>query len=258
MYELLQKQEEERLERQRKVLELTSDTFAELFIDYPTLRVRDLSRAERIENGYISSTLSYGEILFEPFQKLLTILYRHGFSPESGGKFVDIGSGIGKAVFAAALCHQFNACVGIEILSSLHHLAERPISEKWRKLAQSKHKGKNNIDISFVRGDAQFLEHIWQEADVVFAHWTAFGSDLIGKYSKLAVKMKPRSYFISISHPLGPQALFHLLETVEVDMSWGKAIAYIQIRSDLPDPSSVLHPRVHLDHLISKWLKDEE
>jgi tRNA G46 methylase TrmB len=47
----------------------------------------------------------------------------YGFR-EVGGKFVDIGSGSGKAVFAAALLHKFDDCVGIEILEGLHNLAE--------------------------------------------------------------------------------------------------------------------------------------
>lgn len=37
--------------------------------------------------------------------------------------FYDLGSGVGKAVIAAAILHNFDKCVGIEYLGSLHSLA---------------------------------------------------------------------------------------------------------------------------------------
>jgi hypothetical protein len=255
MHEQLQREEEARKERELEILRQTQNSFRELFEDYPTEKVLELSRRERLENLYLSSTLSYGEILFAPFQKLLLSIYKYGFSPDMGGKFVDIGSGIGTAVFAACLCHQFHSVCGIEILTELYKIAEKPITEKWRKVAQAKHKEKNSIDLRFFVGDSQFLDNVWVDADVVFAHWTAFGIDLIEKYSKIAVRMKPRSFFISISHKLLDCALFTVLEKVEVDMSWGKAVAYIQQRTDIPDPKVVLHPRIYLDQLKAKWIE---
>ena len=254
MYEQLKREEVARLEREAEILRQTMDSYREVFDDYPTETVLEISRRERLGNLYLSSTLSYGEILFAPFQKLLLSLYKHGFNPDMGGKFVDLGAGIGTAVFAACLCHQFHSASGIEILSSLYKIADKPITEKWRKVAQNKHKEKNSIDLKFWLGDAQFLDIIWVDADVVFAHWTAFGNDLVEKYSKIAVRMKPRTFFISISHKLSDCALFTVLEKVEVDLHWGKAVAYIQQRSDVPDPTVVQHPRIYLDQLKAKWL----
>ena len=40
-----------------------------------------------------------------------------------GGVFVDLGSGSGKGILAAALTHNFDKCVGIEILDSLAKLS---------------------------------------------------------------------------------------------------------------------------------------
>jgi len=76
---------------------------------------KKISRAERKREGYISSTLTYGEVVFETFAELFDIIKeRHGGMPE-GGNFVDIGCGIGKPVFAAALLHNFRKCTGIEV-----------------------------------------------------------------------------------------------------------------------------------------------
>ncbi|GMI12482.1 hypothetical protein TrRE_jg665 [Triparma retinervis] len=79
-----------------------------------------VSRSERKREGYISSALTYGEVLFETFAELFKVVEeRHGGMPE-GGVFVDVGCGIGKPVFAAALLHNFRKCVGIEILEDLY------------------------------------------------------------------------------------------------------------------------------------------
>ena len=67
-----------------------------------------------------SSELSYGEISYIEYAYIFCQLYRHGLKREGlTGKFVDIGCGAGKALFATALLHDFKWCVGIEILGSL-------------------------------------------------------------------------------------------------------------------------------------------
>ena len=88
---------------------------------FPEDHGKQLSRTERKRENYISTTLTYGEIKFETFTELFHILKtRHGAMAEDGGVFVDIGCGIGKPVFCAALMHKFNRIVGIEILEDLY------------------------------------------------------------------------------------------------------------------------------------------
>lgn len=41
-------------------------------------------------------------------------------APGSWGVFVDLGSGLGKAVLTAHLVGGFQKCIGIELLESLH------------------------------------------------------------------------------------------------------------------------------------------
>jgi ubiquinone/menaquinone biosynthesis C-methylase UbiE len=50
-------------------------------------------------------------------------MYEHGLKKGFGGKFVDVGCGTGRPVFAACLLHDFDSCVGIEILTDLYKLA---------------------------------------------------------------------------------------------------------------------------------------
>lgn len=98
--------------------------FEELYADCDFRKARACSREERHKNEYSDPSLAYGEILWEPFaEAFLKLKSLYGFR-EVGGKFVDIGSGTAKPVFAAALLHKFDDCVGIEILEGLHNLAE--------------------------------------------------------------------------------------------------------------------------------------
>ena len=47
----------------------------------------------------------------------------HGSLPNSGAKFFDLGSGIGKTLIAARLVFSFASCHGVEILEGLHQAA---------------------------------------------------------------------------------------------------------------------------------------
>ena len=78
--------------------ERTLPFFDRLFSSCDSRTARNCSRKERDENNYTDSSLTYGEILFEPFAEvLLKLKCLYGFR-DVGGKFVDIGSGSGKAV----------------------------------------------------------------------------------------------------------------------------------------------------------------
>ena len=93
-----------------------------------------LSKAERAARS-LAVTAVYGEIKWDAFVEIFRRLRSFGALPGQslpgqsqpngsaavhGGGFVDFGSGVGKALFAAALLHGFKWCRGIELLSSLH------------------------------------------------------------------------------------------------------------------------------------------
>ena len=66
--------------------------------------------------------LTYGEVLFEPFYRLLEEVVK----PLPGEVFADLGSGTGRAVFVAALCWPaLAACKGYEVSPPLHDDARR-------------------------------------------------------------------------------------------------------------------------------------
>ena len=66
--------------------------------------------------------LTYGEVLFFPFYRLLADVVK----PRPGEVFADLGSGTGRAVFVAALCWPaLAACKGYEVSPPLHDDATR-------------------------------------------------------------------------------------------------------------------------------------
>merc|ERR1711991_85382 len=91
--------------------------------------------------------------------------------------FVDLGSGVGKAVVAAALLHEFEFCKGIEIQEILYEESKR-IQMEMSLSGLGYNIGKNtNIEFHF----GSFLEvDSWiSEGDVIFVNSTCFDVSLM-------------------------------------------------------------------------------
>lgn len=87
----------------------------------PTLRAKKISTFERDSKSLVDGTLTYGEIMFEPFAMTFRkIRHLYGGLQKAGGKFVDLGSGSGKPIFAAALLHDWDELLGIEVCFVAH------------------------------------------------------------------------------------------------------------------------------------------
>lgn len=90
--------------------------YAAITASCPLSRAKELSCGERDRLALSNSALAYGEIMFDPFLATFAkIKSRYGGLAERGGRFVDVGSGAGKAVFAAALLHEWDSLLGIEV-----------------------------------------------------------------------------------------------------------------------------------------------
>lgn len=74
---------------------------------------------EKVARSLDMQPLTYGEINFESFA---SIFMHHLPDLPRDGVFVDLGSGVARAVIAASLLHDFKTLVGIEFLASLHEL----------------------------------------------------------------------------------------------------------------------------------------
>ncbi|OQR94431.1 hypothetical protein ACHHYP_01272 [Achlya hypogyna] len=180
---------------------------------------KELSMQARKDTEYDTTQHVYGEIAFLPFADIL-----HSITPDlpqNNAVFYDLGSGVGKAVVAAALLHPFHKSVGIEVLKPLVDFAygrKEKLAQEFDSIADS---------ISFVAGS--FFDHSWGDGDLVFSHSTCFSPAMWERISKQAEQLKQGAYFVSVSHVL-QSPLFEVLRTMVVTMSWGSCTVYIHRR----------------------------
>jgi hypothetical protein len=156
--------------------------------------------------------------------------------------FVDLGSGVGRAVVIASLMQPCLKLVyGIELLEGLHKLGDHLLGF-YRKLFLPKLGAEwQGQQVELVMGD--FLQTgpkysgssmagaaattDWSKIDIVFAHSTCFGDDLLRKVSKECEQLEPGAVVITTSHVLH-SAMFEIVETQQHTMTWGSATVYIQ------------------------------
>lgn len=202
-------------------------TFDELYTDYSHDFARTVSTDERHRESYTCSSLSYGEISFIAMNALFGRLHEHGFE-SINSTFLDVGAGSGKPVISAVLSGEFTECIGIEILSGLHGICTA-VHDKWKRMCyKKKWRARTEIEITFLCGDALVME--WSKVDVVFAHVTCFGTEMMTKLKAKLDNLRPGSFVITISKCLVSDS-FNLLENFDIDVSWGMATLYIYRRN---------------------------
>ncbi|KAH7491279.1 hypothetical protein PRIC2_013899 [Phytophthora ramorum] len=208
--------------------------FETLYQEHPLQVAKKTSREERREREFISMSLVYGEIAFVPFKVVVDVLKRwHHVLIKPGGVFLDIGSGSGKAVFAAALLHDFDACYGIEVLEGLHAISHE-VLQRWESIIKpnfSLSLQKKRTRISFTQGDALAVD--WPaNIDLVFLNSTCFGERLMYALArKLAQCCKAGAIVITATHKLpDTQNFVELRQLTVTQEAWGDATWYLHRR----------------------------
>ena len=134
----------------------------------------------------------YGELDLKGAWDLLKMV-----SPS--GVFVDLGSGLGKIVIAAALLDVFDECRGVEILPELH--AEATVATRRAQTDPRAHLS----PISLSCGD--MLATDISDADVVYVFATCFPPDLMTALeTKLQSEMKRGARLCLVSKQLSEGA----------------------------------------------------
>jgi hypothetical protein len=216
----------------------SSAAFEELFAHLPFSVGRDLSVRDREERGVDdlrdAPALAYGET---PLSTVAAALLRIE-QPDLGGvprgtDFLDVGSGTGKPVFAAALLFTsrvWRRCVGVELLPSLFQTSLEvldafrgglPFLQKGVKETQYRiPAAARSLPIDFFCGDAVggpgaeplvdgAGEEVgpsdgldWSRVGVAYACSTCFDEETMAKLAVAASAMRPGSYFVTASMPL--------------------------------------------------------
>jgi SAM-dependent methyltransferase len=181
-----------------------------------------LSFESRNQLGFYDQGLTYGEIFFDTFYKML-----EKTQPKEGEVFYDLGSGTGKAVFAAHLLFPFSKTVGIEILPTLYQ-ASKTILEKYEKEVRPKIlEKKNQQKIEFILGD--FLKIDFSDADVVFANSTCFSQQVIAKLETSFLSLKKGARIMTLTKKLTNKN-FYLFDSLIYKQSWGEATVNFYVK----------------------------
>ena len=189
--------------------------YDELFEDTSLDIGKTLSKNERdAKNLGEEKSLIYGEVEYQSFYRVLRKI-----NPPSGKKFYDLGSGTGKAVFAARLTQDFGRCIGIEILQGLHQQA-RVIVDRYNSSFRQLLCLSQNQYASVYHGS--FLEYDWTDGDVIFANSTCFDDNLMEAMSRKAEGCQPGTFFVTFTKGLTSK-VYELLERKRYKMSWGPA-----------------------------------
>jgi hypothetical protein len=173
-----------------------SSLFEAVFAGYSAEQCRELSKDSRRNLGFTSPTLAYGEIKFESFGTLVLSLTKHEVDLQHMYNFVDLGSGVGKPVIAAAMLGVFDKCSGIELVPELHEAASKALKQYFKSYT-----GSTMVDYAFLHGDCTYMD--WSATDFVFAHASCFDTASLGRISRTASKMKRGSIFVILSNRYG-------------------------------------------------------
>jgi Histone methylation protein DOT1 len=199
--------------------------YDKLFASHPVSMGKAISKKEREQSVADSTTLVYGEISFEAFVIILSLIKRKWGLPKDG-TFTDLGSGTGKPVVAAALQHNFQLCQGVEILEGLYTTSVQ-IQKMWEDdesiLAQCGHKPQ----LQFVHGDATDFEVLdWSNSSVVLANSTCFDDALMRKIAACCYSLKEGTFVITFTKSLQCDDL-EVVEKRMLSMSWGGCSVFI-------------------------------
>jgi SAM-dependent methyltransferase len=196
--------------------------YDELFQDTSLEVGKTLSKKERDQkNLNEEKSLIYGEVEYQSFYRVLRQI-----NAQPGLTFYDLGSGTGKAVFAARLTQDFGKCIGIEILEGLHSQARNVVDKYNTKYRQVLCSTQNQHASVYV---GSFLEYDWSDGDVVFANSTCFDDNLMNDMSQMAENLKPGSIVVTFTKGL-TSGSFQLIERKRYKMSWGPATVFIHRR----------------------------
>ena len=252
-YEQAQQQELERQKKDQKLLKVTQKIFNTLYKNYPYAISSEISRKNRERLGFKDVvTLSYAEAPYPELLKQLARLTRMGLTSTSEGHFVDLGSGTGTMVFAAALYHDFTSVMGVEIQDDLHSAA-KDVESIWKRVIMpnlSERKRDTNLRLQL--GDCCYTD--WSHADVVWCNATCFDQVMLDRIAARCADLKPGAFFLIVTKLLPNSAVpfFELVDTGSIVMNWGVAVVHYYKRNRIPPPSYIANKTDYINFIIKR------
>jgi hypothetical protein len=194
-----------------------------LFRQFSYTETIQISREERNFKNLNTSNYTYGEIEYIGVQRILsTVFQEFGEQDYRDKTFIDLGSGIGKAVFAFALLGQFKKSTGIEILENVYTMASL-VKEVYDK------KGiVNGPKVEFMNRDLNEVELM--HYDFVFTNSTCWSDDTMARLGLKVDMMEKGSIFVNTDRQIALRNNWIKLKPFNVKTSWGYAKTFIYKR----------------------------
>mmetsp|Transcript_20373 Transcript_20373/g.30838 ORF Transcript_20373/g.30838 Transcript_20373/m.30838 type:complete len:336 (-) Transcript_20373:384-1391(-) len=216
----------------------TKAEWAALYGECPLERAHLLASEDQKEavDSELVKNLVYGEVDFDSFYEVLrhaaqglSAAGQRGGEPGGGNGgivFYDLGSGTGRAVFAAAMVLDLKYAAGIEILPRLHG-ASYEILEKYTRTLMRRISDPPLI--KFFNGSFLDSEYDWTDGDLVFANSTCFEEallDAVARRGEGPGGLRPGARVVTFTLALR-SAWFRIIYKKRFNMSWGPATVYI-------------------------------
>lgn len=178
--------------------------------------VKLASREEREKDEKLEKkSLTYSEVDIDTLNSLLSMVKKEedGIGPlyKDNGIFLDLGSGVGKACFAAALLHPFAKVVGIETMQCLNEFATAT-NAKYQELEIPETIKKTEVQLikgNFVDDFAAELQPMAPQVTVCLAVATCYGDEEMKAIRSVAEQMPEYSVFITFTQMLPKQIANH-------------------------------------------------
>jgi Histone methylation protein DOT1 len=183
-----------------------------------------------------NSSLGYGEITEQTVFAILRGIERRT-RPRAIECVVDLGSGTGRVVLAAAiaLLPTLTSAIGLEIVPGLHQRAIQ-LQTTWNEelLFLSSGVPSGHGKLQFHCCDFTVQTEWIDTADLILIHCTVFEDALFDLTCQLCSRARPGTWIVTVSRPLnnaptGP-ATFECISDVHLEMSWGIGRVYVQRR----------------------------
>lgn len=199
--------------------------FAHLYAEHPTSSTASKSLTER-KNGGNSMTkgmkpgvLTYGEVVdMQLLHAVLECLQDRQLLNEANSDcFYDLGSGSGRMVIAAALTKVFQACIGVEILTSLHEIACEVLQGYLTLQADDP----SYPTVQFYHNDLfDLCSHDWTRGGVLYINSTCFDDEMMARLGALAAeRLRAGSIVITLSTSFEKHG-FQVIHEIRHEMSW--------------------------------------
>ena len=207
---------------------------ARMLLDpYPMLENKARSQAARREHRVIDEAFNYAEVdaewLVHALQKLKNI---HGQMQFSGGVFYDLGSGVGRTAFVAALFHPFERVGGVEYLATLTERA-KGIEVLWKskvqdELTEAERNAREGLAFEFLTGDFFDAGDDWLSATLLFVDCTCFRPKVMRRFCAMAEGLVDGAVVVSLTRSVaaGSDEFFELWQE-QAKVSWGETRAFV-------------------------------